>query len=87
MQHHSEVLYGVHFIEDGGDTHPNLDRIDGVIEAEDFRLRLEFGGSLQGVTAEWESGEGTVIAIGERYTIRLRTLFAAFEDAQGEPGV
>lgn len=40
------VLCGLQFSINGGDTHIGLDRIDGSIEAEDLRLRLELGGAL-----------------------------------------
>ncbi|MCS7463986.1 hypothetical protein N0M98_28145 [Paenibacillus doosanensis] len=48
----NDVLFGIGFCTDGGDTHIGLDPIDGTIEASDLRLRLEFGGSQEGVAAD-----------------------------------
>ncbi len=44
-QRGGDVLAGVNFATDGGDTHPSLDRIkNATIRAKDLRLRFEFGG-------------------------------------------
>lgn len=75
-QQQGHVLFGIDFISNGGDTHPNLDLIDGCIEAADLRLRLEIGGNLDGVIAKSIEG-GAVIQLGD-IEVRLRTWFAAF---------
>ncbi|MEK4003233.1 hypothetical protein [Paenibacillus sp. FSL H3-0333] len=76
LQEAGHVLFGIDFITDGGDTHPNLDRTGGVIAASDLRLRLEVGGALEGVTAALTE-EGTVITIAGT-EFGLTTWFAAF---------
>ncbi|WP_339221669.1 hypothetical protein [Paenibacillus sp. FSL H8-0332] len=76
LQEEGHVLFGIDFITDGGDTHPNLDRTGGVIAASDLRLRLEVGGALEGVTAGLTE-EGAVISIGG-VEFGLTTWFAAF---------
>lgn len=76
MQEAGHVLFGIDFITDGGDTHPNLDRTGGVIACSDLRLRLEVGGALEGVTAALTE-EGTVITIAGT-EFGLTTWFAAF---------
>ncbi|WP_339312352.1 hypothetical protein [Paenibacillus sp. FSL M7-0896] len=76
LQEAGRVLFGIDFMTDGGDTHPNLDRTGGVIEALDLRLRLEVGGALEGVTAALTE-EGTVITIAGT-EFGLTTWFAAF---------
>lgn len=76
LQEAGHVLFGIDFITDGGDTHPNLDRTGGVIAASGLRLRLEVGGALEGVTAGLTE-EGAVISIGG-VEFGLTTWFAAF---------
>ncbi|RAV06423.1 hypothetical protein [Paenibacillus sp. YN15] len=71
-----DVLLGIRFLTDGGDSHPNLDKTGGAIEAADFRLRVEFGGELEGVSASAE-GQEVIVRIG-RTVVHLRTLYAAF---------
>ncbi|MGN7764137.1 hypothetical protein [Paenibacillus sp. 22594] len=80
-QDQGQVLFGIDFITDGGDTHPNLDPTGGTIEADDLRLRLEIGGHLDGVTAV-STREGAIIRIGETECI-LTTWFAAFTGHSG----
>ncbi|WP_379145811.1 hypothetical protein [Paenibacillus sp. sgz500992] len=80
-QDQGHLLFGMDFLTNGGDTHPNLDRIDGEIEAGDFRLRLEIGGSLDGIFTETVE-DGAVIKIGET-VLRLTTWFAAFTGHSG----
>lgn len=80
-QDKGHLLFGVDFLTNGGDTHPNLDRIDGAIEAEDFRLRLEIGGGLEGIGTE-SAEDGVVIRISETL-IRLTTWFAVFTGHSG----
>ncbi|WP_150272406.1 hypothetical protein [Paenibacillus tepidiphilus] len=75
-QSQGEVLFGIDFITNGGDTHPNLDPTGGVIEAEDLRLMLEIGGAQEGVTVQ--AGEdGALLVIGDT-EVTLTTWFAAF---------
>lgn len=46
VQRGGDVLAGVNFATDGGDTHGSLDRIkNAAVRARDFRLRFEFGGA------------------------------------------
>lgn len=42
-QQGGNVLYGIQFALDGGDTHVNLDPIHGKMNAADLRIRLEIG--------------------------------------------
>ncbi|MBT2288993.1 hypothetical protein J7E73_07570 [Paenibacillus albidus] len=81
-QQRGHVLFGIDFLTDGGDTHPNLDRIDGCIEAEDFRLRLEIGGHLNGVQAIHRE-KGVLIQIGP-VGCELRNWFAGFSGEGAE---
>lgn len=47
-QDSTNVLAIFNIAEDGGDTHPSLDRIqNSAFEAEDLRLRIEVGGDLE----------------------------------------
>ncbi|MHA6533111.1 hypothetical protein [Paenibacillus sp. BAC0078] len=80
-QDQGHLLFGIDFITNGGDTHPNLDPTGGAIEAEDLRLRLEIGGHLDGIHAE-SSGAGAIIRIGE-VECMLTTWFAAFTGHSG----
>ena len=46
VQREGDVLAGINFALDGGDTHVSLDRIkNATIQAKDLRLRFEFGGA------------------------------------------
>ena len=81
QQDKGHLLFGIDFITDGGDTHPNLDRTGGVTQAGDLRLRLEIGGCLDGITAE-STEEGARILIGGAEFI-LTTWFAAFSGHEG----
>ncbi|AIQ55773.1 hypothetical protein PBOR_01410 [Paenibacillus borealis] len=81
LQEAGHLLFGVDFITDGGDTHPNLDRTGGIIEAADLRLRLEVGGCLNGITAG-PTDEGASIVVGGTEFI-LTTWFAAFSGHGG----
>lgn len=57
VQANGNVLAAINFATDGGDTHPGLDRVrEATIEAEDLRLRLEFGGSIEGIELPREFG-------------------------------
>lgn len=79
---HGHLLLGVRFLTNGGDTHPNLDRIQGSMEASDFRLRMEFGGCLDHVSVEAEGTKAQVIING--LPVRFESLYAAFEEASAE---
>jgi len=47
VQDKGDVLAGVAFATDGGDTHPSLDRVkDATLKARDFRLRFELEGEF-----------------------------------------
>ncbi|KAI7259066.1 hypothetical protein KC345_g10406 [Hortaea werneckii] len=70
------VLCGLQLSLNGGDTHIGLDRIDGGIQTEDLRLRLEIGGSLDGVTADAVDG-GAIVSIGG-VKLELNGLYARF---------
>ncbi|OBZ13606.1 hypothetical protein [Bacillus sp. FJAT-26390] len=80
----SQLLLGIRFLTDGGDTHPSLDRIKGSIAASDFRVRIELGGCLDHVDAE-VNGERAQAIIGG-CKVALRTLFAAFGAGTGACG-
>ncbi|WP_019914188.1 hypothetical protein [Paenibacillus sp. HW567] len=80
-QDQGHLLFGIDFITNGGDTHPNLDPTGGAIEAEDLRLRLEIGGHLEGIAAD-STAEGALIRIGE-VECMLTTWFAAFTGHSG----
>ncbi|MNP13788.1 hypothetical protein D3C76_1060830 [compost metagenome] len=73
------LLLGVQFLTNGGDTHPSLDRIQGRIEASDFRLRMEFGGVLEDVSIVAKGRTAQVIING--LPLRFECLYAAFEEA------
>lgn len=75
-------LLGVRFLTNGGDTHPNLDRIQGSIETSDFRLRMEFGGCLDRVSVETEGTKAQVRING--LPVRFESLYSAFEEVSSE---
>ncbi|NIK78997.1 hypothetical protein FHS15_004143 [Paenibacillus castaneae] len=77
-QRANHVLFGMNFVVNGGDTHPNLDMIDGSIEVSDFRFRLEIGGALEHVSPVVEK-DSVILRIGETL-VSLRTWFTAFDD-------
>lgn len=77
-QRENHLLFGVNFVVNGGDTHPNLDMIHGSIEASDLRFRLEIGGALDQVSTVVEKGSVS-LRIGETL-VSLRSWFAAFDD-------
>jgi hypothetical protein len=74
-----QLLLGVRFLTNGGDTHPNLDRIQGSIEASDFRLRMEFGGCLDRVSIETEGTKVQVVING--LPLQFESLYSAFEES------
>lgn len=69
-------LLGARFVTNGGDTHPNLDRIDGSIRAADLRFRFEFGGALDGVG--FETSGRIAHATVDGLKLRFEILYAAF---------
>lgn len=57
-QNSTTVLAIFNIAEDGGDTHPNLDKLkDASFEAKDLRLRIEVGGNLS--KTDFKLPEGT----------------------------
>ncbi|WP_152393169.1 hypothetical protein [Paenibacillus guangzhouensis] len=72
------LILGVRFLTNGGDTHPGLDRIEGCIDASDFRLRMEIGGCLDGVSMQTEGASAEVVING--LPLRLDNIFAAFDE-------
>ncbi|TNJ64100.1 hypothetical protein FE784_21775 [Paenibacillus hemerocallicola] len=80
VQNGPDIAFGIRFMTDGGDTHPNLDKTGGTIEASDLRLRLETGGCLERVTGNAE-GEAAELQIGG-ISVKLKRLFAAFHDGK-----
>ncbi|OUS78536.1 hypothetical protein B1748_00200 [Paenibacillus sp. MY03] len=74
VQDKGHVLCGMQFSINGGDTHIGLDRINGSIQAEDLRLRLEFGGALEGMELN-AAQEHVVLTIGgTRVSLSLLSL-------------
>ncbi len=62
VQSHGTVLAGVVLGTDGGDTHVSLDRItNGALNAQDLRLRFEFGGATGGQKLEVTTGEDEIV--------------------------
>lgn len=49
VQEESDIVFGINMALDFGDWHPVLDPVNGVIEAEDLRIRMEIGGYIEGV--------------------------------------
>ncbi|QGQ94178.1 hypothetical protein EHS13_04280 [Paenibacillus psychroresistens] len=45
QQQETNVLFGIQFLTDGGDTHPNLDLANGRITTSDLRIRVEIRSS------------------------------------------
>ncbi|MDQ0060563.1 hypothetical protein [Paenibacillus harenae] len=81
----AHVLFGVGFLTNGGDTHPSLDKMNGSIEASDFRLRLEIGGHLDRISAHADR-DGAVIGI-HNTPVRLRSWHMAFGNAHSDEAV
>jgi hypothetical protein len=76
----SQLLLGVNFLTNGGDTHPNLDRIQGNIAATDFRIRMEFGGCLERVRLEKQGAKAQVII--DEMVLRFESVYAVFEESE-----
>lgn len=84
QQDKTEVLFGIGFCTNGGDTHIGLDLIDGTLEAADLRLRFEIGGSLQGVGARIaENMKAVNVKLdGAALALQTEVLFASFDGEQ-----
>jgi hypothetical protein len=75
-QHKSDILFGINMALDFGDWHPVLDPVNGVIEANDLRIRIEVGGWIDGVQhVPGESDYDAAVKIGEQ-TVRVKQLGA-----------
>ncbi len=81
VQKQDQVLFGISFVTDGGDTHPNLDMIDGTIMARDLRIRLELDGCLDGIVCDAED-RNVLLKVGAS-TLQLSNWFAAFDTETG----
>jgi len=77
VQKQNQVLFAISFVTDGGDTHPNLDMIDGTITARDLRIRLELDGYLNDILCD-SDGQTVQLKVGST-TLQLRKWFAAFD--------
>lgn len=75
-----DVLFGIGFCTNGGNTHIGLDPIEGSIESRDLRVRFEIGGRLGDVRAEAVSrdDESAVVHIADQ-TMHVKKLFTAFD--------
>jgi hypothetical protein len=85
VQDTSSVLAIFNIADDGGDTHPNLDRIkNATIKASDFRLRIEAGGDLAGASFILPRSSGefvTFVSPDVQATIRIP--YARWDDRIG----
>ncbi|MDD9271870.1 hypothetical protein ACFPES_33065 [Paenibacillus sp. GCM10023248] len=83
VQKGKDVLFGIGFCTNGGNTHIGLDPIDGTIESSDLRVRFEIGGSLNDVRAETllRDAEAVVVHIADQ-TLHVKKLFAAVSGEQ-----
>ncbi|SMF84364.1 hypothetical protein SAMN05661091_2601 [Paenibacillus uliginis N3/975] len=77
-QSQASVLYGIQFALDGGDTHVNLDPINGRMTASDLRIRIEIGSS--GSVPSWKQiGENAFqTQLGETF-LSVQVLYGAME--------
>ncbi|MDQ0194210.1 hypothetical protein [Paenibacillus wynnii] len=80
-QQRDRVWFGIDFVSNGGDTHINLDKICGSIQASDLRLRLELGGNLEGVSIT-QVRDGAVIEIGGLF-VSLKSWLILFAETTG----
>jgi hypothetical protein len=51
-QQEGQALFGLNLFTNGGNTHPVLDKTNGLINTSDLRIRFEFGGAMNDVEAE-----------------------------------
>ncbi|MCR2805617.1 hypothetical protein [Paenibacillus soyae] len=80
-----QLLFGLNLFTNGGNTHPVLDKTNGVMETSDLRIRLEFDGQLDLVQGKLRDHEGFDIHIGQQ-VVSLRLLHGIFEEeGQGQP--
>jgi len=85
VQRGGDVLAGVNFATDGGDTHPSLDRIkNNRIRAKDLRLRFEFGGAAgkNQPMAPATLTQAAKLRFG-KLDLALSVPFATFDSAEG----
>jgi hypothetical protein len=68
-QQEGDALFGINFFKNGGNTHPSLDRTEGLIHTGDLRIRFEFGGAAERL--------GVVVSDPEKVEVRLSSLWAA----------
>jgi len=82
VQREGNILAGINFATDGGDTHPTLDRIkDATIKAKDLRLRFEFGGAA--AESEFSAPADSAAPIALRFddlSLKLAIPYARFGD-------
>lgn len=77
VQDKSDIVFGINMALDFGDWHPVLDPVNGVIEAEDLRIRIEIGGTIEGVdsySSDKLDYDAAVVIGGE--TVRVKQLVA-----------
>lgn len=79
-QEDSRVLAGICLAFDGGDKHPELDRYpDGVIGAEDWRIRFDLL-NVKEVPESLTLDQPWTLAFGESALLQIRWLHAVFGD-------
>ncbi|MDR1808921.1 MAG: hypothetical protein LBR34_00765 [Prevotella sp.] len=85
VQDTSTILAIFNVAADGGDTHPNLDRIqNATIEASDLRLRIEAGGNLSGVRFILpRHSDGFVTFASPDVQASIRIPYAQWDDLSG----
>ncbi|WP_309119125.1 hypothetical protein [Paenibacillus sp.] len=79
QQHEGTALAGIEFFTHGGDTHPMLDKKSGVFEAEDFRVRFEIGGFLEGVACTLAEPDRVELSVNGLVS-SFRLLYGEFQD-------
>ncbi|TYP76487.1 hypothetical protein [Paenibacillus methanolicus] len=82
-QAEGQILFGLNWFTNGGNTHPVLDKTNGVIETSDLRIRLEFGGCLEQTTGEQKGHEGVDIQVGNK-VVSMRLVHGVFEEEGSE---
>ncbi|WP_282937847.1 hypothetical protein [Paenibacillus sp. RC67] len=85
QQNEGDVLYGISFSTNGGDTHSSLDRIKGQVKAQDLRIRLEFGGCLDGVGVKVLDERRAQVQLGE-HTICVQNVLSEFRVSPSKTG-
>ncbi|UKS29776.1 hypothetical protein LOZ80_12920 [Paenibacillus sp. HWE-109] len=77
-QKNGDVLFGIQFALDGGDTHVNLDPANGRISATDLRIRFEIGTVSPARKPEWRKlAEDAFQMSLEETTLSIRALYGA----------